>query len=260
MKTIDLQELHEILYEMANTFHEICLKHGITYYMLGGTMLGAVRHQEIIPWDDDMDFGVTRERFAELKVILAKELPPHYKVIDLINMENHASPTIKIEDTRTHITEIGRDVEQGVFIDVFPLDKTNGNKGFFSRNALVQNLVRIDQYRDKKLQRDSSAKKLIGHVARPLFFAFPHNYFLKKAERLASRGKGSYCANHFGFWRMKEIVPMNIFEGRKLYKIGPIELYGVGDYDRYLKSLYGDYMQLPPEDKRHIHITEMYWK
>lgn len=259
-KTIDIQELHDILYEMANKFHEVCQRHDIDYYMLGGTMLGAVRHQGIIPWDDDMDFGVPRERFSDLKTILAEELPSHYKVVDLIKWDHHASPTIKIEDTRTHIKEIGKDVGQGIFIDVFPLDRTNDDKSFFSRNALIQNLVRIDQYRDTKLQRDTAAKMIVGYAARVLFFAFPNLCFLKKAEKIASQGKGDFCANHFGFWRMKEIVPIDIFKGRTLYKMGPLELYGVGDYDRYLKSLYGDYMQLPPENKRHIHITEMYWK
>lgn len=258
-REITLDGLHEILYDIAKNFHDICTRNAIPYYMLGGTLLGAVRHKSIIPWDDDMDFGVPRKYFGQLKVILSQELPAYYKVVDLIKDKESASPTLKIEDTRTSIKEIGKAQRHGVFVDIFPLDKTNGNKFFFSRNSLIQNFVRIDQYR-KKQEGRCGIKKLIGFVAKTVFCLFPRNYFLRKADEIAANGNGNFCANHFGFWRMKEIMPIDIFQKRKMYAIGTILMYGVADYDSYLKSLYGDYMQLPPENKRHIHISEMYWK
>lgn len=258
-REITLDGLHEILYDIAKEFHDICTRNAIPYYMLGGTLLGAVRHKSIIPWDDDMDFGVPRRYFGQLKVILSQELPAFYRVVDLINDKESASPTLKIEDTRTSIKEIGKAQRHGVFVDIFPLDKTNGNKSLFSRNSIIQNLVRIDQYRDTKDDR-YGAKKIIEIVAKAAFCFFPRTYFLRKADYIAANGNGVFCANHFGYWRMKEIMPLSIFQKRKLYAIGTIQMYGVADYDSYLKSLYGDYMQLPPEDKRHIHISEMYWK
>lgn len=92
-------------------------------------------------------------------------------------------------------------------------------------------------------------------------FGIKHDDRLRQgAEEIAANGNGDCCANHFGFWRMKEIMPIKIFQKREIYDIGNIQLYGVADYDNYLTSLYGDYMLLPPEDKRHIHISEMYWK
>lgn len=258
-KEITLDGLHEILYDIAKNFHDICTRNAIPYYMLGGTLLGAVRHKSIIPWDDDMDFGVPRKYFGQLKLFLSQELPAYYKVVDLINDNESASPTLKIEDTRTSIKEFGKVQRHGVFVDIFPLDKTNGNKSLFSRNSLIQNLVRIDQYRKKQEDR-RGIKKLIEFVTKNVFCLFPQNYFLRKADEIAANGNGDCCANHFGFWRMKEIMPIKIFQKREIYDIGNIQLYGVADYDNYLKSLYGDYMQLPPEKKRHIHISGMCWK
>ena len=72
----DIKECHEILLGIAKQFVEICDKHNIKYYMLGGTMLGAVRHKGFIPWDYDMDFGVMRKDFDALMSALNKELPP----------------------------------------------------------------------------------------------------------------------------------------------------------------------------------------
>lgn len=255
----DIKQLHGILLDIGKEFHRICTDNNIPYYMLGGTMLGAVRHKAIIPWDDDMDFGVPRQYFNQLKEILNQKLPSCYQVVDLINDRESASPTLKIEDTRTIIKEFGKAQKHGVFVDVFPLDKTNGNRSFFSRNSIIQNLVRIDQYRETKDDRHG-VKKVIEIIAKTVFGLFPRNYFLHKADSIAANGKGTFCANHFGFWRMKEIMPIDIFQKRKMYDIGTIQMYGVVDYDDYLKSLYGDYMQLPPENKRHIHISEMYWK
>lgn len=258
-KEILINDLHNILYDIAKSFHDICSKYDIPYYMLGGTLLGAVRHKAIIPWDDDMDFGVPRQYFKQVKEILNTELPCYYRVVDLINDKESASPTLKIEDTRTIIRELGKEQKHGVFVDIFPLDKTNGKRTLYSRNSIIQNLVRIDQYRTHQKDRHG-IKKVVETISKFIFYIFPQNYFLRKANEIASNGEGNFCANHFGFWRMKEIMPLKIFQKKRLYDIGKLQLYGVADYDQYLKSLYGDYMKLPSEDKRHIHILEMYWK
>ena len=86
-KTISLPECHSILLNIATAFHNICVAHNIPYYMLGGPQLGAVRHRGMIPWDDDMDFGVPREYFEQLKQILSTELQSSYNVISIDNTD-----------------------------------------------------------------------------------------------------------------------------------------------------------------------------
>ena len=80
MKNLSGVELHSVLLEIGKAFHNICGKNNIPYFMLGGTMLGAVRHKGIIPWDDDMDFGVPREYFDKLKKALCEELPSNMEI------------------------------------------------------------------------------------------------------------------------------------------------------------------------------------
>ena len=78
--------------------------------------------------------------------------------------------------------------------------------------------------------------------------------------KLDSCDNGDFIANNSGAWGWKETVPKKIFESSKKYPFEDTEFNGVVDYDSYLTHLYGDYMQLPLESKRHIHLTGLYWK
>ena len=78
-KIENVEELHKILLDIAKDFHQVCVDHNIPYYMLGGTMLGAVRHKGFIPWDDDMDFGVERKYLEKLEKIYAEKVNSPYK-------------------------------------------------------------------------------------------------------------------------------------------------------------------------------------
>ena len=79
MKRIGIDEIHARVLAIAKEFDKICTRHQIPYYMLGGTMLGAIRHKGFIPWDDDMDFGVPIAYYDQLEEILKEELPSNYR-------------------------------------------------------------------------------------------------------------------------------------------------------------------------------------
>ena len=81
MKQISLKESQSILLEMAKVVRDIASQHGIPLFMVGGTMLGAIRHKGFIPWDDDMDFGVTYDHYFELINLLKAELPERYRCL-----------------------------------------------------------------------------------------------------------------------------------------------------------------------------------
>ena len=142
----DLKIIHEILLKIAESFHQVCENNKIQYYMLGGTMLGAIRHKGFIPWDDDMDFGVMAEDWPKLIEALNKDLPQYYRIRDIKNTKGISNPSIKIEDVRTIIRESDKAGESdviGINIDIFPLNYTNGKKSFFSKNGIIENLTFI---------------------------------------------------------------------------------------------------------------------
>ena len=127
-----VKELQGVLLGIAKVFHEICVAENIPYFMVGGTMLGSIRHKGFIPWDDDMDFAVYRKDFERLLKILPERLPAPYR---MLTRKETASVTgfLKISDERTlHVYRWtdGQERDYGVDIDIFQLDpattKTRG--------------------------------------------------------------------------------------------------------------------------------------
>lgn len=125
MTRIDIEEVHRRILNIARIFDNICSEHGIQYYMLGGTMLGAIRHKGFIPWDDDMDFGVPFEHYNKLISILEEKLPQGMRCCTFENSKAVVYPFIKIEDTETCIDDprVNLPIEEklGINIDIFPL-------------------------------------------------------------------------------------------------------------------------------------------
>lgn len=253
LEKIDIKDIQNALFDIALNFHDIMVKHKIPYYMIGGTMLGAIRHKGFIPWDDDMDFGIPRQYYDKALIILEKELPSKYRLFKATDgAVNYDSS--KIENINTIIEEIGSNTSgRGLFIDIFPLDKCNKNWGVLSRNWWIKHLLGINIY--KYQWPKTFVEKNVAFVVR----LFPKNFFNNLAKRMIIQN-GDYYINYGGFWGQKEIIPINIFGTPLLYQYEDSFLYGVEKYDDYLKLLYKDYMTLPPEDKRHIHIKRVRFK
>ena len=128
MREITIEESHRLLLALAKEFHSVCERNEIPYFMLGGTMLGAVRHKGFIPWDDDMDFGIPREYFSFFIDSCKKDLPSSYKVLYYDNSDYAILGFVKLSDSRTVVEEVFAPITDevlGVNIDVFPLDLTD---------------------------------------------------------------------------------------------------------------------------------------
>lgn len=260
MKEItDVEELHEILLDIAKAFHEICVSSQIPYYMLGGTMLGAVRHQGFIPWDDDMDFGIPRPYFCKAVKVLREKLPSN---LSIYTIDDYATTTgiIKIADNRTTQNAIlaqNKDANIGINIDVFPLDyafsPTNPGR-------LINMMITIQRYRLLKSSFRSLSKKCIALLAKFLLFFSSRRFIIDIIEKYMLPTSGDYIANYYGAWGQKETVKKEFMGTPILYKFESAEFYGVEKADSYLTALYKNYMQLPPKEKRHLHIKNMYWK
>lgn len=256
------EELHGILLDLGKEFHRICTRHDIPYYMLGGTMLGAVRHKGFIPWDDDMDFGVPRKYFEKLKEILMKELPgDKYSVLNIQNSNALLMDIIKIQDKRTLMHELYKENisdELGINIDVFPLDNSIAKDTV--KQKMIDALMSLQMYRFLSVKSRPFLKKIVAICIKVLFSPFSKGTIINFINKHLISDNGEYVANYYGAWGSRETVKSEIMGTPMLYPFEDTQLYGVAKPNEYLRSLYGDYMQLPPENKRHIHITGAFWK
>ena len=256
-KIESIDELHQLILNIGKEFHRICTKNNIPYYMLGGTMLGAIRHKGFVPWDDDMDFGIPREYFVKAIGLIRNNLNSNYRLTTVEDNVGIFGEIVKIEDVRTIVQEKTRlktSSTYGVFIDIFPLDYTNNNYGRFSHNVFIHRWIKAERYVEegKASNPYASLAILISKIFGKYFWVRNIKYLVRK--------KGSYIANYCGAWGERETVPKEVMGTPVLYHFEDTYFYGVVNPQKYLSYLYGDYMKLPPEDDRHIHITNIYYK
>jgi len=265
MKEIDIKECHHILLTIAVAFDEICKRHQIPYYMIGGTMLGAIRHQGFIPWDDDMDFGVERRYIPKLLHVLEEELPSHLKIRTLDNCEHVFYNFFKIEDTRTEVIDklYDRPTNMGINIDIFPLD--NGRNSFLQTFFLAYYiffLLIIKDYLYYDPKKRQGFKKWVAYFLLKTNFIPIRNrlQYIDKIIGKYAQSKSRYLINYNGRWRTKEIVLKSVMGNPIAYPFENITLTGVENAHVYLSELYANYLQIPSEETRTVHIKVKKYK
>lgn len=263
-----MEEIHKVELGIAKEFIKICSRYNLTYYIIGGTFLGAVRHKGFIPWDDDMDFAMPRKDFDCLMKIANDELPSNMALKTFYNDENHwyFLPKIVnidyeiIEDRYKSINKKGY-----LFIDIFPIDGTPNNivlkKIYYFRimfHRMLASWYYIDVI-DPHKKRGALDKILIlmGKVLPTKKLIDPQKQF-KKIDSLLKRND---CVNSkeigtiMGAYRIREIVPKEYFGIPTFYKFEDLLLSGPEMYDKYLTHIYGDYMTPPKKETQVQHFS-----
>lgn len=253
-----VKELQGVLLGIAKVFHQICVEENIPYYMVGGTMLGSIRHGGFIPWDDDMDFAVSRKDFERLLKILPERLPAPYR---MLTRKDTASVTgfLKISDERTlHVYRWtdGQERDYGVDIDIFQLDPATSK----TRGRIKDFILKMRGYRVLSARNRSLSKKILAYLIKTVFFFVSRDMIYNFIERHLVEKRGDLIANTYGGTAKAETMPREYMGEPRLYKFEDTQFYGVAMPEEYLTSLYGDWKTLPPEDKRHDHIVSMYWR
>lgn len=269
----DLQKLQQIDLQTLKEFIKICDKNNLRYMALGGTMLGAVRHQGFIPWDDDIDIGMPREDYEKFINCCHKELPDNYQIRNFKNDEIYKYYITRILDMNYPIIEIrNKDVEKNTYIsiDIFPLDglpkntllkKIHEFKVMWHRAKM--SIGYIDTI-DKNRERPFFEKLIISIITRvPIDKLIDPNKEKYKIDSLLKKydfNESYYFSNLMGAYRTKEVFPKNYIGNYSNYLFEDIEIKGVENYSGYLKDMYGDYMTIPSEEnisrKTHFEFCE----
>lgn len=242
-----LEALHSRLLELMVEVDGICRSNNINYTLMGGSLIGAIRHNGFIPWDDDLDIGLLYPDYCRLIEVM-KNLEHPWIRFDYAYSKDYDMQFMKIYDSRTTFKENNSDRTKGIFIDVFPIIPIANNMRVAKRRFYIDNVFKMARY-NKSNNSQSSKSKMIIYKLVGLFFSKNKltNMIQKKRAKLAKKDYKLYSDPD---GTVHGIVDKDCFDGFMMHKFENAELMIIKNYDKYLSSNFGNYMQLPPEDKR----------
>lgn len=266
MKPILLSEQKKILIEILKYIDNICKENNINYTLIGGSLIGAIRHDGIIPWDDDVDIGLIHDEYNKLLAAIEKDNNPIYKLLTNDNNETYFYPFAKVVDTRTIVKELNYKTikDYGVYVDIFeynaaPDSRINQyihyKKIFIAKRLL--GMCAIDEKSVKAKMYKRIARKLVNKIGvQKLIYLYN-----KLIHKYNSKEKGYVISNWPCYGYKKEFHKKEYLLKYTRHKFENIDAMIIKNYDEMLKTTFGDYMTPPPEEKRvtHHHM-EVYYK
>ena len=264
MKALNLKEIQQIELELLLKFDLVCKSNNLRYSLGGGTLLGAIRHKGFIPWDDDIDVMMPRPDYEKF-LSICKSKKTDFNLVTYDTVEGYNGLFAKIWDPNTIVKDdlMEMTFEIGVNIDVFPLDGLGKSEEeaykIFKRTAWNREMLNAVLW--KKFFRSKTHSILVEPIRFTMFvlsrFSNPKKLLRKvDEENLRHSFEGSkYAGCVCGSYREKEIMPTDTFENYIDLDFEGEKLKAIANYDEYLTKHYGNYMQLPPEEKQQTHHT-----
>ncbi len=265
--SIDINHYHKCCIIIADELKRICEKHNLRYSLIGGTLLGAVRHKGFIPWDDDMDFCMPREDYEKFLKLCKTELKSSFAVLNSHIDYDYPFSYSKIILKGTEIEESfcrENPVLNGIFVDIFPYDKFP--KDFSQRKALAKKaeIYKRILWMKKgygKCIKDESLKQRIKYNICKIIFAFlPYDKISKKYNSLLNKYSSlssdeCYLANlDWPFECLFDMKFSDSFDNLTSYPFENSSYQGFSNSNLYLSKKYGkNYMHLPDEKDRVNH-------
>lgn len=252
MKKIELEEQKQIQLNILRKVDAFCREHNLRYSLGGGTLLGAVRHKGFIPWDDDIDIMMPRpdyDRFVRSFNGYDGDLTCGAYEID----SSWLYPFCKVYHNKTIMRELySYNVGVGVFIDVFPIDGFPDDEK--ERSKYVKTLEFWRRLLAAVYLWEHNNKKLKGLIYKMFSFFIPSSFvqhcFAKEIKKYPFAST-SYSGATSGVYQEKECYPHTLFEEYTYDLIFEDDHFmSIKNYDLYLKQHYGNYMQLPPIERR----------
>jgi lipopolysaccharide cholinephosphotransferase len=254
MASYDIRPLQLRILDILLALHKVCEEKGLRYYIIAGTLLGAVRHKGFIPWDDDLDIGMPRKDYDLLMANAKEWLPEPFEVINCDTNEDYPLPYAKIQDSSTTLIEkLHRKYVGGIFMDIFPLDGMSENpikqRIHFARYSYLKKILYF-LYRDP-YRHGHGPSSWVPLMCRKIYTRKEVQDKIRRMQKTydfdSSKLVVDYDDGRKGIMsRSKLGIPTPIlFEG--------ISVMGVEHPDAYLSQKYGDYMTIPKGDHQRQH-------
>lgn len=265
-----LRNLQLVELELFKKFCKVAKENKIRYFALGGTLLGAVRHEGFIPWDDDMDIGIPREDYDRFIEYCQNHDVP-FELHTFRNDDGYYRYFSHIEDPSVKIRRRDKTVEEisSAWIDIFPLDGMPNNK-------IIRNIHKYHILYRRAMYRLSCFSKVVdvNKKNRPLHEKiiikagqilptekmFNVRKELVKLDRVLKKypyRKSHYLVNAMGAYKFNEMFHKKYYGKGRMYKFEDMYIRGPVDYDTVCTQLYGDYMKPPSEDVKNHHASEI---
>lgn len=250
-------KLQNIILNIMQHIDEICLKHNIEYYIIGGTALGAIRHGGFIPWDDDLDIAMDRANYNKFLKVCRKELDKdvYYFQEGEVDWPLYFS---KVRLRGTYFEEVEEDKSilkenRGIYVDIFPLDNVSNNKiisiwQYFCGKALVSYSLNKRGYKNASI-----FKKSIMFLTFPLKVKIIRSFFKEQVEKYKNI-ETDYLGGFYLISRFKNTITLKKIWGvPKRVQFEKTSLLAPSDLNGFLEFYFGDFMILPPKENRKGH-------
>ncbi len=257
MGEINIKDLQNKMLDILLYFDEFCRKYSLKYYLCGGCLIGAIRHQGFIPWDDDIDVFMPREDYERLAEIWNVKADKRflYCRTDMEHIYHDAGASIRdVNTTEINKHSINDDICHGIALEIMPIDgcpKSKIKRFFQLYNAFIFNLFNVQRLPQNKGRIFKVLAKVILSIIKSPKIRYKK---WKKAEGRMSKYKWKDCEE------VTELIgsikgmlikhPKEDFENIEYKKFEGYNIPVMKGYDNYLRKIWGDYMELPPEEKR----------
>lgn len=256
---LTIEEIQSRMLTMMKDIKRFAAENNLTFVLTGGSALGAVRHHDFIPWDDDADLGLPRDQY-EFFVANYQPQIPNTELLFFNTKGDWNYPYARVADTQTLADNEYRTVENGVFVDVFPIDHMADDKRTQKIEYVTQKMLDIARNlsRKNRWQEDEPGlwwKKIIAPIVRlapASYYVKRENERAKKIDRKHRNSKTTGLLTVIGVNGMKEFGQASWYDDIIWIDFADTQMPVMQNYDDYLTFLYKDYRQIPAEaDRKH---------
>ena len=260
------EQRKKINMELLIYFDHVCRANDIHYSVTGGTLLGAVRHGGLIPWDDDVDVFMPRPEYEKLAAVFPDG--ERFVYMDQSKDPDYNFPYARILDTRTYISESpgSRNAGAGLFLDICPVDGLPKNpllrKIHMKHMRLLVRFRRATMFNPNAVpfKKRGPLFRLMKLMVRKMT---THHFWNRRMDKVMKRypfDRSGYVGNFSSQYGDRELLKRSDFDSYFDISIEGLHFMACRGYEEYLKNIYGAYMEMPPiENRKGHHVYTAYW-